>query len=63
MEIPSANGKHYPLPFKSEYERAKKYLDMLPDGVFSIGRAGSYQYRVDIDDCIEQAMNVAKDLA
>ena len=60
MEIPSANGKHYPLPFKSEYERANKYLDMLPDGVFSIGRAGSYQYRVDIDDCIEQAMDVAK---
>ncbi len=62
MEIPSANGKHYPLPFKSEYERANKYLDLLPENVFSIGRAGSYQYRIDIDDCIEQAMNVAKKL-
>jgi len=62
MEIPSTNGKHYPLPFKSEYEKANKYLDMLPENVFSIGRAGSYQYRVDIDDCIEQAMNVAAKL-
>jgi UDP-galactopyranose mutase len=62
MEIPSTNGKHYPLPFKSEYEKANKYLEMLPENVFSIGRAGSYQYRVDIDDCIEQAMNVATKL-
>jgi UDP-galactopyranose mutase len=62
MEIPSSNGKHYPLPFKSEYERANKYLEMLPENVFSIGRAGSYQYRVDIDDCIEQAMDIGKKL-
>lgn len=62
MEIPSKNGRYYPLPFKSEYARAQKYLDMLPEGVFSIGRAGSYQYRVDIDDCIEQAMNLGTTL-
>jgi UDP-galactopyranose mutase len=30
----------------------------MPDGVFSIGRAGSYRY-IDIDDCIAQAMDVA----
>lgn len=62
MEIPSKNGRHYPLPFKSEYERAGKYLALLPDGVFSIGRAGSYLYRVDIDDCIEQAMDIGAKL-
>lgn len=56
LEIPSKNGKHYPLPFKSEIDRAQKYLDLLPDDVYSIGRAGSYQYYVDIDDCIDQAM-------
>lgn len=62
LEIPSKNGKHYPLPFKSEIERSKKYLDLLPENVFSIGRAGSYQYYVDIDDCIDQAMQVIENL-
>jgi UDP-galactopyranose mutase len=32
---------------------------LMPDGVFSIGRAGSYNYAVDIDNCIEQAMEIA----
>ncbi len=62
MEIPSMNGKYYPVPFKSEIAKAKKYIRDMPDRVFSIGRAGSYQYRVDIDDCIEQAMGVATSL-
>ena len=34
----------------------------MPDGVFSIGRAGSYDYGVDIDDAIEQAMKIVKEL-
>lgn len=62
LEIPSKNGKHYPMPFKSEYAKADKYFELMPDGVFSIGRAGSYRYQVDIDDGIEQAMNIAKNL-
>lgn len=62
MEIPSNNGKHYPLPIKSEIDRAQRYIKEMPEGVFSIGRAGSYQYYVDIDDCIEQAMSVASQL-
>lgn len=59
MEIPSKRGRYYPLPLQSEYARAQKYFDDMPEGVFSIGRAGSYQYRVDVDDCIAQAMDVA----
>jgi len=59
MEIPSMNGRYYPVPLQSEYARAQKYFDDMPDGVFSIGRAGSYQYRVDVDDCIAQAMDIA----
>ena len=39
--------------------RADKYFAMMPEGVFSIGRAGSYRYHVDIDDLIGQAMDVA----
>ena len=62
MEIPSKNGRYYPIPLQSEYARAQKYFDAMPDGVFSIGRAGSYQYRVDADDCIEQAMEAVASL-
>lgn len=58
LEIPSKNGRHYPLPFKEEYKRADQYFDLMPDGVHSIGRAGSYRYQVDIDDCIIQAKDV-----
>ncbi len=59
MEIPSRNGKHYPLPFKTEQAKAQKYYAEMPAGVFSMGRAGSYLYGIDIDDCIWQAMLLA----
>ena len=58
LEIPSFNGKHYPLPFKKEIKKAQKYLKSLPEGYFSIGRAGTYRYEVDIDDSIEQALKI-----
>ena len=54
------NGKYYPLPFRSALQQAEKYFNDMPEGVFSIGRNGSYRYGVDIDDCIEQAMAVAE---
>lgn len=60
MEIPSMNGKHYPVPFKSEIRKALKYYAEMPEGVFSLGRAGSYLYGLDIDDCIAQAMLMAE---
>ncbi len=60
MEIPSKYGKHYPLPFKKEIKRAQKYLKSFPEWYFSIGRAGTYRYEVDIDDCIEQALEIEK---
>jgi UDP-galactopyranose mutase len=56
MEIPSLNGKHYPMPFKAAITQANKYYAEMPPGLFSMGRAGSYRYGLDIDDCIEQAM-------
>ena len=59
MEIPSrGGGKHYPLPFKKEQKIAEKYFKEMPKGVFSIGRAGTYTYGVDIDDCIRHSMLV-----
>jgi UDP-galactopyranose mutase len=62
LEVPSMNGKHYPLPIKKLYDVQEKYEKLLPDNVFSIGRAGSYKY-IDIDDCISQAMSMANSLA
>lgn len=61
IEFPSLNGKYYPMPIKAEQARAQRYIAEMPDGVFSIGRAGSYRY-IDIDDCIAQAMEVAEKL-
>lgn len=60
MEIPSMNGRHYPLPFKSEQSLARRYFEMMPEHVYSVGRNGSYRYGLDIDDCIEQAMVMAQ---
>jgi UDP-galactopyranose mutase len=62
MEIPSTNGRHYPLPMKYWQAVASQYHDLQPDGVYSIGRAGSYRYEVDIDDCIRQAMDLVNEL-
>lgn len=59
VEIPSMNGKHYPLPFKAEQQKARRYFEDMPQHVYSIGRAGSYRYGLDVDDCIEQAMIMA----
>ena len=62
LEIPSTNGRYYPVPIKSEQKRAKKYFKKFVPGTYSIGRAGSYRYEVDIDDCIYQAMLIKKDI-
>ena len=56
MEIPSMNGKYYPLPMKSAMALAARYHAEFPERVYSLGRHGSYRYAIDIDDCIEQAM-------
>jgi UDP-galactopyranose mutase len=62
MEVPSMNGKYYPLPFKSEQKKAKKYFSLMPKNFYSIGRAGTYRYEVDIDDCIWQALQIKKQI-
>jgi UDP-galactopyranose mutase len=62
LEIPTMTSKYYPMPLESEKAKAKKYFDMMPDTVFSVGRAGTYLYNVDIDDTIRHAMEVAEKL-
>jgi len=58
LEIPAKTGRHYPYPIKSVRAIAEKYINLMPEGVFSIGRQGSYKYEVDIDDCILQVMDI-----
>lgn len=51
-------GKLYPYPIKAEQAKAQKYLDAMPKNVFSIGRHGSYQYRLDISPSFEQVFDL-----
>lgn len=60
MEIPSKNGRFYPVPILSEQKKANKYIKLFPKWCYSIGRAGTYRYEVDIDDCILQSLEIAK---
>lgn len=60
IEVPSFNNRLYPYPVGVDQAVAKRYLDAMPEKVFSIGRAGSYEYRIDIDDCIRQGMELAE---
>tara|TARA_A100001011_G_scaffold281293_1_gene291307 strand:- start:1914 stop:3077 length:1164 start_codon:yes stop_codon:yes gene_type:complete len=62
MEIPSNNGRYYPVPFKKEQRVAKKYLNLFPKWCYSIGRAGTYRYEVDIDDCILQSLDITRQI-
>ena len=62
LEYPSDRGRLYPMPTKPEREKAKKYFEVTGDKFFSIGRIGAFNYRYDIDDAIEQAIQVTKDL-
>jgi len=62
VETPSTRNKLYPLPIRAEINRAQRYMDDFPEGVFCVGRAGTYQYNVDIDDTIDHAMKVGKAL-
>ena len=58
LEIPSVNGRYYPVPFKNEQKLAQKYFNDMPEDFYSIGRAGTYRYEVDIDDCIWQSIQI-----
>ena len=61
VEIPSNANKLYPYPITREVARAERYFEALPEGVISMGCAGSYKY-IDIDDIIDQAMDMARQI-
>lgn len=61
MEIPSHSNKLYSYNIRSEQEKAGKYMSSLPNGVYSIGRLGTYKY-LNINQCIEMACRLAQSL-
>jgi len=61
MEKPSKENKLYPYMIKKYLDRASQYLSELPEGVFSIGRLGTYKYST-IEQTISQAFGAYKEI-
>ena len=57
LETPSKNNKLYPYLTKANMATVGKYLDSLPENVYSIGRLGTYKYST-IEQTISQAFEV-----
>ncbi len=51
LEIPSNSNKLYVYETKKDRDLADSYINSLPNGVYTIGRLGTYQY-INITDCI-----------
>ena len=60
MELPVNNGGYDYPPFQETDKNIEVF--QLYAKSYSIGRAGSYLYGIDIDDCIKQAMIMADQL-
>ncbi len=59
IEMPSKKNKLYPLMVKEYINLANQYLKLLPENVYSIGRAGTYKYST-IEQTISQAFAAAR---
>jgi len=61
VETPSLKNKLYPTMIQAEVDKAQKYIDALPENVFSVGRMGKYRY-IDIDDIILESLRFVENL-
>lgn len=61
MEIPSHSNKLYSYNIKSEQDKASKYINSLPNKVYTIGRLGTYKY-LNINQCIDSACILAESI-
>lgn len=59
MEIPSHRNKLYSYNIKSEQEKAARYMSTLPQGVYTMGRLGTYKY-LNINQCIASVCEFAE---
>lgn len=61
MEVPSHSNKLYSYNIKSEQDKAAKYMNSMPNGVYAMGRLGTYKY-LTINQCIASACEFAENL-
>ena len=61
VEVPSLKNKLYPTMIQAEVDKAQKYIDALPEKVYSVGRMGTYRY-IDIDDIILESQEFVESL-
>lgn len=61
LEIPSHSNKLYSYNIKSEQDKAERYINSLPNGIYAIGRLGTYKY-LPINQCIDSACELAEKL-
>ncbi len=57
MELPSKNGKMYPYMINKYLDRAKQYVESLPEDIYTTGRLGTYRYST-IEQTIAQVFDV-----
>lgn len=62
LEIPSSDGKLYPVPLEGPQALAQKYLEAIPQGVYALGRIGTYTYDIDLERIILQALKITERL-
>ena len=48
------------ITYQTQNKKAQKYFNLFKHNCFSIGRAGTYSYLVDIDDSIYQSLEIKK---
>ena len=61
VELPSPQGRYYPVQTQAELTRFAQYQQMFPDGFFSIGRMGKFRYQ-GIPDGIRDALDLSAKL-
>jgi UDP-galactopyranose mutase len=61
LEMPSNKNKLYPFPMKKDQDLHQKYMEAMPERVYSIGRMGTYRY-LDIGMIIDQCMELTSEL-
>ena len=62
IELPSGQGRFYPVQSEVELQRFDQYRSLFPDHFYSIGRLGSFRYK-GIPDSMRDALDVAAELA
>ena len=48
------------ITYQIRTKKAQKYFNLFKHNCFSIGRAGTYSYLVDIDDSIYQSLEIKR---